>query len=275
MPLSLAQLEEIRSECFADDLAVPPDAESWTREEAEAFFESGGQVRPAAPTSTGNGSTSTTSTHESPRVTALTAVPPSAPPPPPLPPPVAGVYRWLVDISAWDPGDAEWELLLSAIPEAEAAKVKRFVQFPDKKRALVSRLLQRRVCHEATGLAYERVAIERTKGGKPYMANKPAGLSTPLHADAPNFNFNVSHEGRFVVLATEPWLVCGVDVAAPEVARGGKRRDIEETLRMMRSQLTPNELAVIDRARPDAARMDALFRRFWSLKEVPGADGTR
>lgn len=33
---------------------------------------------------------------------------------------------------------------------------------------------------------------------------------------APNFNFNVSHEGDYVVLASEPLCICGIDVAAPQ-----------------------------------------------------------
>ena len=31
----------------------------------------------------------------------------------------------------------------------------------------------------------------------------------------------VSHEGKYVALAAEPRMVCGVDVAAPEEARAG------------------------------------------------------
>ena len=34
-----------------------------------------------------------------------------------------GVYRWVVDIAAWDPQPAEWKCLLDAIPAAEQEKV--------------------------------------------------------------------------------------------------------------------------------------------------------
>jgi len=190
------------------------------------------------------------------------ALPPHLPETPAAP---AGVHRWIVDISTWDPGDAEWQLLLSLLPEVDSTKVMKFIYKADQKRALVSRLLQRRVCHEGTGLPYADVRIDRTKGGKPFMANKPAASAM---AEAPNFNFNVSHEGKFVVLATEPWMLCGVDVAAPEEARGGKKKEFDDTLRMMTSQLTKAEMAVIERARPDVPRMEGLFRRFWSLKEA-------
>ena len=53
------------------------------------------------------------------------------------------------------------------------------------------------------------IKVARTKGRKPFLKNatKPD--------DRQNFNVNVSHEGRYVVLAAEPWCLCGVDVAAP------------------------------------------------------------
>ena len=78
--------------------------------------------------------------------------------------------------------------------------------------ARFDRLLQRRACFEATGVAWKSVAIARTKGGKPYMANKPAhspaafaASSAAAASSAPkNWNFNVSHEGKYVVLAGMP-----------------------------------------------------------------------
>jgi hypothetical protein len=46
--------------------------------------------------------------------------------------------------------------------------------------------------------------------------------------EAPNFNYNVSHEGHFVVLASEPHTVCGVDCAAPSQLRRGKPQTMED-----------------------------------------------
>ena len=101
-------IKELQELYLADDIEVPGDAVGWSREEAEAFFESGGQVRPPAPTSTGNAITNSLVAAPS----TATVVP--SPPPPPPPPISAGVYRWIVDISTWEPGDAEWQLLLGA-----------------------------------------------------------------------------------------------------------------------------------------------------------------
>jgi len=63
--------------------------------------------------------------------------------------------------------------------------------------------------------------------------------------------------------------VCGVDVAAPEGERAGvRKRPFEEQLRLTAGQLTPSEMAVIDAVRPDDHKMEAAFRKFWSLKEA-------
>ena len=54
MPLSHADLEEIQAEAMADDVAIDLDNMSlWTREQAVAFFESGGVDEPAVDVSEG------------------------------------------------------------------------------------------------------------------------------------------------------------------------------------------------------------------------------
>ena len=162
-------------------------------------------------------------------------------------PAAPGQLRWLVDISDWEPCHAEWQLLLGALPEEDATKVMRFRFTADQKRALTSRYLQRRACFETTGVPWASVEIARTKGGKPFMNNKPSPPARAgLHA---NWNFNVSHEGKYVAFAAEPRMVCGVDVAAPEEARAGKKkRPFSETIEMMKGQLSPDEWRVINEA---------------------------
>ena len=46
MPLTMEQLEDIRSECMADDIDIPEEATSWISTEAHKFFESGGTDYP-------------------------------------------------------------------------------------------------------------------------------------------------------------------------------------------------------------------------------------
>ena len=189
-----------------------------------------------------------------------------------------GTLRWIFDVSKWNPSKAEWEFLLGLIPKVDSDKVMRYVQEIDRRRALISRLLQRRACFEVTGVPWDKVRIERTKGSKPFMANKPrpgsagsAGMCVP-----PNWNYNISHEGLYVVLAAEPHCVCGVDVTEPWELRNRsingalrkKERPMDEQLHVFKSQLTDSERALIDRFRPDEVKMEHAFRKFWSLKEA-------
>jgi len=152
-------------------------------------------------------------------------------------------------------------VLLGLLPPAEVDKVMRYVRLDDRKRALVSRLLQRAACAAALGLPFSAASIQRTKGSKPFLHNRPEG-----RAELANWNFNVSHEGRYVALAAEPLLVCGVDVAAPEQVRGA-RRSLEALFKSMESQLTRREWRTIEAAPTERAKED-LFRKYWSLKEA-------
>ena len=56
MPLTLAQLEEIQADFLADDVQIELERMSlWSKEQAEAYFESGGEVEPGRPSSARRG----------------------------------------------------------------------------------------------------------------------------------------------------------------------------------------------------------------------------
>ena len=55
------------------------------------------------------------------------------------------------------------------------------------------------------GIPYNKIVFARTEKGKPYLKNE---VSTTF----PNFNFNVSHQGQYAVLAAEPEYQVGIDV---------------------------------------------------------------
>lgn len=46
---TLDEVESIRADCFADDVAVPPAAQSWTRQRLIDYFESAGQSENLSP----------------------------------------------------------------------------------------------------------------------------------------------------------------------------------------------------------------------------------
>ena len=187
-----------------------------------------------------------------------------------------GMARWAVDSSAWSPAkqdkSAEFQFLLSLIGEAEERKgVTQYLRWEDRVRALMSRLLSRRCSALALGLKQGDVTVERTKGRKPFLSMRSRSLSDlSVAAAKPNFNFNVSHEGQYVVLASEPFCVCGVDVAAPDQFRrsgGAPEQDLEKFFSTMKDILTKREWAYVrDAQTPDAQAL--RFRYFWSCKEA-------
>ena len=209
--------------------------------------------------------------------------------------PEGGRARWAVRLDALAEGGEEARALVrGALPEAEAEACGKFKREEDADRALLSRILQRSLCASCCGADWADVDIRRTKvaplrarTAPPSLRRRPRGLpdaprcapegrkpylSAPeAPAAMPNFNFNVSHEGDYVVLASEPVCVVGVDVAAPgEVRRRGRALGMGELAQSFGPQLTEREWAAVracGRARGEDGQRDA-FRRHWSCKEA-------
>ncbi|KAJ0908443.1 putative holo-[acyl-carrier-protein] synthase [Helianthus annuus] len=80
------------------------------------------------------------------------------------------VQRWLVNASEWDPSPNEFWIAMSVLPQHEHSSITRFVKIEDRKRALVSRLLQYALVHQVVGLPFDEIVINRTPEGKPYLA---------------------------------------------------------------------------------------------------------
>ena len=78
--------------------------------------------------------------------------------------------------------------MLGSLPTEVGAEVGKYKQAADQKRALLSRLLQRKAVVNVLPIPTSEVVIKRTRGGKPFW------LNSADKASAPNFNFNVSHE---------------------------------------------------------------------------------
>ena len=64
------------------------------------------------------------------------------------------------------------------------------------------------------GMSSSKFQFGRTEKGKPYLINPPNKSSSGCH-----FNFNVSHQGDYVVLAAEKGSLVGVDVMKVEWPR--------------------------------------------------------
>lgn len=100
----------------------------------------------------------------------------------------ASRLRVAVDAGAWEPEPTELDFLLSLFSIEERAACMAFRRDDDKKRAIISRLLQRHAAAVCLGLDFHQVATTRTKGGKPFVTN-PRPDAAPL-----NWNYSVSHE---------------------------------------------------------------------------------
>jgi len=182
--------------------------------------------------------------------------------------PGAGVrHRWAVNIDDWKPeGDAdgaEFQFLLNLIKEDDdRVKVMKFKFYDDKKRALLSRLLIRQA--SATSLnvtSFADVTVSRTKGRKPF-------LESPLvdEKEAPNWNVNVSHEGSWVVAASEPLCLTGIDVA--ELRRIGPNGQPIDFKKSFEKNLTKHEWDDVNSVGSDLDDQYEVFSRYWSAKEA-------
>ena len=129
------------------------------------------------------------------------------------------------------------------------------------------------MCAEVLGTGWYEVDVARTALGKPYLRSVgDAGGARARRPDLPCFNFNVSHHGAFVALASEPGCAVGLDVMneaeRPPRALGA---GTDEYFSSFVAQFAPAEWdAIHARGGGGDAREAARFSRFyrfWALKE--------
>ncbi|GAQ91376.1 L-aminoadipate-semialdehyde dehydrogenase-phosphopantetheinyl transferase [Klebsormidium nitens] len=173
----------------------------------------------------------------------------------------SGVRRWAVDIRGWEATDEEFAYCLSLLPEEETLAVNRYVHLADRKRALISRLLQRKLAHEVLGIPLDRIQIQRTCEGKPFLANP--GVQCPF----PCFNYNVSHHGAYVVLASDPARLVGVDVMTHSPMRQPAPPAVE-FFKNFTKCYTPYEWANVMKGGPTETGLLDQFYRYWCMKEA-------
>ena len=64
--------------------------------------------------------------------------------------------------------------------------------------------MRRKGVADFLGMDYDKIVFARSEQEKPYLENDPKTCV--------NFNFNVSHQGDYVVMAIEPTHQIGIDV---------------------------------------------------------------
>ncbi|KAL6906042.1 hypothetical protein ACP4OV_003643 [Aristida adscensionis] len=167
-----------------------------------------------------------------------------------------GARRWLVDVTRWRPSPAQFAAAAALLPPHERPAVARFVREDDRKRALVSRLLQYSLVRRVLGIPFDQINICRTIEGKPYLQNECSTF--------PNFNFNTSHQGDYVGIASEPLCLVGLDIVSISKPQG---ETAAEFISNFSSYLTDHEWECIVRA-GTPEEMLKEFYRYWCLKEA-------
>lgn len=170
----------------------------------------------------------------------------------PLPP---GFDLWfcsIVDVPCTQ--SAEWNIFLSFVSDDERIKITRFRFDDDRKRALVSILLQkafiRHRLDQGVGLrtdggSYDdndddAFSIRRTQEGKPYaFLKEKSGSSLGGH-----WNYNLSHHGQFVAIVSHPKFLIGIDLVDIST-RSPSIRSAQAYVEMFDRNLDQKELAFI------------------------------
>ncbi|KAL5011276.1 hypothetical protein ScPMuIL_009827 [Solemya velum] len=70
---------------------------------------------------------------------------------------------------------------------------------------MIGRVLMRKGISESLGIPFSEIQMARTEKGKPYLLNT-------VPEQNKNFSFNISHQGDYVVIATDPCKKVGIDV---------------------------------------------------------------
>ncbi|XP_055611116.1 L-aminoadipate-semialdehyde dehydrogenase-phosphopantetheinyl transferase [Uranotaenia lowii] len=170
-----------------------------------------------------------------------------------------GHVRWAFDFSNWKPTATDLLLATSCIQPEEKTRLARFVFRDDFNASIIGRLMMRKFVHLATGLDYEKIEFDRDHKGKPYLKNVGHLV-----------DFNVSHQGRYAVLAgivfdetVEPHPKIGVDIMKIEYS-GGKA--LGDFFKLMDRNFSFEEWNYI-KSRPDDGERLEAFMRNWCLKE--------
>merc|ERR1711874_938751 len=115
-------------------------------------------------------------------------------------------------------GKYEWMQCLSFIQKEEKERIGKFVFKKDAKSSMAGRLMLRKLASDKLGLSWVSAEFSRTEKGRPFLRNKLTG-------ELCNVDFNISHQGDWVVLAAELDAKVGIDIMKLEYAGGKNVQD--------------------------------------------------
>lgn len=174
--------------------------------------------------------------------------------------------RWAFDLSTWSPTLNQLTQAVAAIQLEERRRLMKFHFMNDFLSSLVGRLLMRKYVSQCCDLSYEEVKFSRDDRGKPHWIRD--------EEDTPAIAFNVSHQGRYVILtgAVNNNAIpdfndfgIGCDVMKLEYA-GGK--SLQDFFRLMNKKFAQLEWDYIKQPHYNMQQQLKAFMRHWCLKEA-------
>ncbi|QCK84381.1 4'-phosphopantetheinyl transferase superfamily protein [Phreatobacter aquaticus] len=129
----------------------------------------------------------------------------------------------------------------------EYERIARLMRADDRAAYAMAHGLLRRLISGVTGLAAADIRLAYRPGGQPFLAGAPEG-----------FGISLSHSRDVVAVAVGRGVVVGIDVERP--------RDLAQDSSLLSSVLSPAERITLDAV--DPTRREALFLRYWTLKEA-------
>ena len=168
-----------------------------------------------------------------------------------------GVFIWYTDINKLDDMNAaSTKYLLDLLSQREKEKVMKFHFDDDKKRSLLSIYLQKALVRYFLQFDDDNFVIERTAENKPYAkCEKELG----------SWNYNVSHHGNYVCIASHPSLIVGADLMDLNTKHSCSTP--KEFFEMFSDQLLPSEIKKV-LTFPTEDEQFTMFFVLWSLKEA-------
>ncbi|KAI9280099.1 4'-phosphopantetheinyl transferase superfamily [Sporodiniella umbellata] len=143
----------------------------------------------------------------------------------------------------------KFDQAIKKLTPEEAASVSRFKFLKDQHLALASILLRRHYFSNLLNVAWEELKFDKHPGGKPFLRN---------HKD---IDFNISHEGNWVIFGCSKGLKVGVDVV--DIVKPTTGSD-ENFILPFEPQLTGEELRLVMDSKDN--KLSAFFE-IWGCKE--------
>lgn len=154
--------------------------------------------------------------------------------------------RWAVRAQGWRPSRSEWSHAVELLPGIDAERVESFHHFDDARRALIGQLLVRRL-GQSWGFDPSKDVVRSGEGGRPRVLT-------------PKYDFNVAHDGSWVVLSA---VGSGGHHTGVDVVRTARVSSVER----LRGVFTEREKRDIETC-ADARAARAMRLMLWCAKEA-------